>query len=96
LKVRWSRRAEHDLDGLVRYTAMDSVEAALRLEDKIVEAAAGLDRMPGRGRPGRWGQTRELVVLGTKYVLVYRITDDVVSIVRVRHTSQYWPPRSSR
>lgn len=38
--------------------------------------------------------TRELVVLGTPYVVVYRIEAAAVVILRILHGAQQWPPRS--
>jgi toxin ParE1/3/4 len=35
--------------------------------------------------------TRELVIAGTRFIVVYRITDNV-EILRVLHTAQRWPP----
>jgi toxin ParE1/3/4 len=53
----------------------------------------GLDQMPERGRPGELAGTRELVLAGTPYILVYEIEASIVQILRVRHAAQDWPPR---
>ena len=38
--------------------------------------------------------SRELVIAGTPYVLVYRADPDVVRIIRFLHGAQRWPPRA--
>jgi toxin ParE1/3/4 len=54
----------------------------------------GLEQFPCRGQLGHVVGTRELAVIRTPYVLVYRIDDIVVVILRVRHGAQRWPPES--
>ncbi len=36
--------------------------------------------------------TRELVVAGLPYLVVYRLSDQVVEVLRVLHHAQEWPP----
>jgi len=43
------------------------------------------------GRDGRVEGTRELVVSGLPYIVVYRITGSDVHIVGIQHTSRLWP-----
>jgi toxin ParE1/3/4 len=38
-------------------------------------------------------ETRELVVSGTPYIVVYLISDDV-ELIRVLHGAQQWPPEN--
>ncbi len=95
MKVRWSRRALSDLDNLVRYIAENSLEAALSVDGQIVDAADRLEHMPERGRLGELAGTRELVLAGTPYILVYEIDDRFVEILRVRHAAQNWPPKET-
>jgi plasmid stabilization system protein ParE len=42
------------------------------------------------GRFGSVEETRELVVAGTPYIVVYRVTRRV-EILRIRHGAQRWP-----
>ena len=44
------------------------------------------------GRPGRVPSTRELVVVGTPYVVAYRIERTVVLVLHILHGAQRWPP----
>jgi toxin ParE1/3/4 len=41
---------------------------------------------------GRVRGTRQLIVVGTPYVVVYRIEPASVVILRVLHGAQRWPP----
>ena len=42
------------------------------------------------GRPGRVDGTRESVI-HPSYIIVYRVTAEVVEILTVRHVAQKWP-----
>jgi len=92
VKVVWSEIAEHDLDEQVRFIAQDSVEAALRIEDRILERISGLLEHPKSGRPGKVAGTRELVVTRTAFIAVYRLSDEAITILRILHGAQLWPP----
>ena len=59
----------------------------------IVRRASDLAEFPLQGRPGRLPNTRELVIVGTPYLLVYRVTRERIDILRVVHGAQRWPPR---
>lgn len=46
------------------------------------------------GRPGRVSGTREWVVSGTPYLLVYRERGDALEVLHVWHEAQDWMSRS--
>jgi toxin ParE1/3/4 len=50
-----------------------------------------LGRAPGRGRPGRISGTRELVVVGTPYIVAYRVHANDIEILTIQHGAQLWP-----
>jgi toxin ParE1/3/4 len=50
-----------------------------------------LESFPNRGRNGRIGGTRELVLAPLPYIVVYRVTTDSVEIIRIYHSAQNWP-----
>ena len=80
-----TRRARQDLIDLWQYVARDDEVAADRLLDDIDRACRSLSQNPALGparddiRPGL-----RYYVLGT-YLILYRILDDGVEIVRVVH-----------
>jgi toxin ParE1/3/4 len=91
LKTRWLRRALRDLEDAHSYVAADNPTAALRLVDQIEAGAQQLSRHPDLGRSGRVEGTRELVIAGTPFLLVYRVEAEQVVILSVLHGSRRWP-----
>lgn len=91
MTVRWTERAEADLDHLSGYIARDSVEAALAMQDRLLAAAGTLAQLPERGRRGRIAGTRELVVTGTPYFLVYHVREEEVFVLHVVHGAEDYP-----
>lgn len=85
LTITWSIAAIDDLAEIRSYVEVDKPEAAARLARKIVGAADRLTTVPESGRIGRARGTRELVIPGTPYYLVYRIQLSAVQILRVWH-----------
>lgn len=83
MKLFWAAPARSDLDDLVRYVAQDNLNPAVALWDRIGATATGLVAFPLRGRPGRRDGTRELVVTGTPYVLIYRTGGVVRTVQRI-------------
>ncbi|HJQ56445.1 MAG TPA: type II toxin-antitoxin system RelE/ParE family toxin [Vineibacter sp.] len=93
MRLDWLPAAERNVEDQVAYIAARNPKAALAMGDKIEAAVARLADHPHMGRPGRLRGTRELVVTGTPYVVVYRVEPAAVVILRVLHGAQRWPPR---
>jgi toxin ParE1/3/4 len=91
MEVRWSEDALSDLEAIQDYLLERNPAAAAAMTVVLREAAAKLADLPYRGRPGRWPNTRELVVPGTPYLLPYRVRGNVVEILRVFHGARRWP-----
>ncbi len=92
MRVRWLRAALRHLDDQITYIAADNPVAAGRASARIRTAVAQLADYPQMGRVGRVPGTRELVIAGTPWVVVYRITNSI-EILRVLHGASAWPPR---
>jgi len=92
MKVIWSPRAERELDEIWECIAADSVDAADRIAERLRSISHLLVDHPHIGRAGRVGGTRELVVTGTPYILIYRVGEDQVDITHVLHGARKWPP----
>ncbi len=60
--------------------------------ERIRSAASRLAEHPHMGRIGRVLQTRELIVAGTPWIIVYRVRGSMVEILRVLNAAQMWPP----
>jgi addiction module RelE/StbE family toxin len=89
--VRWTRRASRRLERIGTRIEADNPAAAARVVSAIARAVQRLDRAPGRGRPGRLRGTRELVVVGTPYIVAYRVQANDIEILTVQHGAQRWP-----
>ncbi|HUG83694.1 MAG TPA: type II toxin-antitoxin system RelE/ParE family toxin, partial [Euzebya sp.] len=66
--------------------------AAIDMGDAVLAAVARLADHPVIGRPGRIAGTRELPVVGTPYLVVYRIEAAAVVVLRILHGARRWPP----
>jgi plasmid stabilization system protein ParE len=76
---------------LYDYIADDNPAAARRMVSRIREAASHLRRSPQMGKRGRVANTRELVIAGTPYSIVYAIKGEEIQVVAVIHGAQKWP-----
>ena len=93
MQLNWTEPAEEDLEEIESYIAkQNSPVVALDIAFKIINTTERVLRgHPKSGRLGRLGNTRELVIDGTPYLAVYRISE-TVEILRVIHGAQQWPP----
>jgi addiction module RelE/StbE family toxin len=89
--LEWRESARADLLAIVDYISDDNPEAAQQLKDDIEAKVAKLAEHPKLYRPGRVAGTREMVVR-RNYVVIYVEDARAVSILRVLHASQQWPP----
>ena len=88
MRLRYDRLALAQLDHILDYIAQDNPRAAA---DTVRYIETTIDRLrvfPLSGRPGTVAGTRELVVTGTPYIVVYRATADEVQILGVFHGAQ--------
>ena len=93
MKVIWSPTATRNLDAIWNHIAQDNIDAADRTAERLHSASLILVDYPRMGRPGRQRKTRELVVAGTPYILIYRETPGRIDIVRVIHCKQDYPAK---
>ena len=92
MEIRWSPEAAADLTSAIQYIRQDNSPAALRVARSIYESVAQLKKFPKLGRSGRVGETRELPLPRLPFVVVYRVKENFVEIVRLLHGAQRWPP----
>jgi toxin ParE1/3/4 len=91
MQVRWLRKALRSLEQAHDFVAQESPESAIQLVLKIQAAVAQLETYPMMGRPGRVDGTKELVILGTPYLVIYRVKGQRLHILRVLHGSRKYP-----
>ena len=89
--LEWRRTARADLLAIVDYISDDNPEAAQRLKDDVEASTARLLEHPKLYRASRVAGTREMVVR-TNYMVIYAEDARAVSILRVLHAAQQWPP----
>ena len=93
-RIQWSRAALDDFKSQIAYIAADNPIAAGRVAERIRASAAALGEI-ATGRQGRVSGTYERLVSNLPYIIAYAITaspaGEVVSILRVIHTSRDWP-----
>ena len=93
MRPKWAAATRRDLASIIAFIGQYNPAAAFEQVERIEHCADDLIAYPELGRPGRLRSTRELVVSGTSYLLIYRRLGEGVEIVRVLHGAQEWPPR---
>lgn len=88
MKVRWTVPAANQLQEIFNYIAAGNLPAAGRTVRRIRTAVQQTARMPNAGRIGRVTGTREMVVAGTNYLVVYRVLDGMIQVLAVLHGAQ--------
>lgn len=91
MQVRWTTATASDLENIADYLFEKAAEHAARLVREVCEAVFALRIYPNRGRPSKKSGTRELVLAALPYVVVYKVEDGVVHIVRILHGAQDKP-----
>ncbi len=91
MKILWSPEAAADFAGIIDYIQQQNPSVADRVCRSLYDSINSLERLSNRGRPGRVDGTRELVVASLPYIVVYRVRQDGVEVVRVIHGAQRWP-----
>ena len=91
MKIRWSVHAANDFLTIIEYIRNDNPTAADRVVQLIHKGISRLSKFPNSGRVGRVSSTRELVVSPLPFILVYRVTEDFVELIRVLHGAKKWP-----
>ncbi len=91
MNIHWTALARSDLLELTTYIAADNPFAARQVTVRIKTTSLLLSEHPRIGRGGRVSSTRELVVPRTPYIIVYRLRQEEVLILRIRHGARRWP-----
>lgn len=91
MRIRWTEQANRHLNQAFSYIVEQDKHAALKVINKVEAIVTMLSSHPKMGRKGRVKNTRELVIAGTPYIVVYRTDAEHISIIAVIHASQRWP-----
>lgn len=90
MQIRWEEDAINDLINLRDYIQKDNPVAAEKVAQKILSTVDLLLDHPLLGKAGRIHETRELVIAGTPYTVVYLVEFESVTLLRIFHQRQSW------
>jgi toxin ParE1/3/4 len=91
MRIRWTPAATADLQHISDYLKEHHPRYRQPTMRKLYEAVRALKQWPQRGRIGREEGTRELLFSPMPYVVVYRVTEQSVEVLRIYHTAQDRP-----
>lgn len=91
MKLVWSTYALEDRRAIFAYLESHDPAAAAETDEMIHTAVHNLRSYPNMGRQGRVENTRELVVVGTPFIVAYIVMPDRVKLLRVLHGAREWP-----
>lgn len=92
-RLEYAARYFRRLEDIHEYLSRQNAAAAARMVQRIRASVERLASSPSLGRAGRVAGTRELVIVGTPYIVPYRVRGDVIQIITVLHGAQRWPDR---
>ncbi|MFT6202141.1 MAG: addiction module RelE/StbE family toxin [Candidatus Endobugula sp.] len=95
MQLKWTDLADIDLDKIEAYIAKENsplvaIDVVMSIVDSVYLI---LPDHPRAGRQGRLKNTRELVIDGVPFIVIYRESSSTstVEILRVLHNAQQWP-----
>lgn len=95
MQLKWTDLADTDLEKIETHIAQaNSPAVAIDVVMNIIDSAyLILPDHPRAGRQGRLKNTRELVVDGLPFIVIYResVSTSCIEILRVLHDAQQWP-----
>lgn len=90
MRLTWRAMACNDRLRIMEHIAQDNPQAALALDERFAEKARRAALSPFLYRAGRFPGTREIVV-HPSYVMVFRVVEEYVEVIRILHARQQWP-----
>lgn len=95
MQLKWTDLADTDLDKIEAYISRENnPSVAIDVVMNIIDTThLILPEHPGAGRLGRLKGSRELVIDGLPFVVIYRqnYALNQLQILRVLHDAQQWP-----
>ena len=88
MRIRWQLGAVSDLANIRDYIAEHDPGAAQSIVERVIGSVSRLERFPKSGRMGQIANTREVVVPGLPYIVVYTLGNFDLEIVAVFHAAQ--------
>ncbi len=95
MQLKWTDLADNDLEKIEAYITKDNSSiVAIDVVMNIIDSThLILPVHPRAGRQGRVKNTRELVIDGLPFIVIYRehVSANFIEVLRVLHESQQWP-----
>ncbi len=95
MQLNWTELAVQDLDHVESYTPEEGgPSAAIDLVIRIIDLTEKiLLQYPDAGRSGRVAGTRELVITGASFIVIYRDLSRLrqLQVLRIFHDARKWP-----
>jgi len=91
VRLRFTARAIRQFGSIADYIAKDNPAAALSVGWRVMAACRQLTEFPAMGREGARKRTREFVVSGLPYLIVYRVDAEEIVILGIYHGAQRRP-----
>jgi toxin ParE1/3/4 len=91
MKLRYTRRARIDIDGIHDWISRHNPQAAAAVVDRIRKTAELLSEHPGLGRETDIPGIRVLSVPRCPYLVYHTLEGDEVVIIHVRHGARAAP-----
>jgi len=91
VRVVWSQYAIEDRTKIFEYLVEKNPVAAVECDAEIGRQIGSLIDFPEIGRIGRVKGTKELVVSGTPFIVVYLLDEREIRVLRILHAAQMWP-----
>ncbi len=83
MPIVWLLSAVQDAMDIRTHIANRNPKAASLVANRIDQAISDLAVMPAMERTGRIFGTRELVISGTPYIVVYRVQNSRIEVLRI-------------
>lgn len=90
MKIVWSEQARQEWATQYRFYRQRNPDAARRMRQAVMDGVQRVRSHPRIGKPGRVEGSRELVISGTPFLLVYDENPARVEILHVYDGRQNW------
>lgn len=92
MRLYYTEDAAADMRSIVRYGVENDLPDPVAYVRELRRRMARLASLKHPGRKGRVPGTREWVLTGTPYIVVYAEGGEDIQVWRVLHGAQQWPP----
>ncbi len=90
MKIKYTKNSIKNLEEIFDYSKQHNKRVAYTISQIIELSINNLLFSPYSGRAGLIKNTRELIIPKTKYILVYRLKNEIIEIIAVVHSSMDW------